>query len=94
MDNNKVLRVRNGRFIEVDVQVVRWQKRMRRFRRYQKLILHTVLQWHGGDAERAAIFLRAPHADLGNQSPKSFLNPQKVIQLYKWIKRLARQAGK
>lgn len=86
----KVVKIRRGKFIEVDVQVIRWQRQMRRFRKYRALIIQEVLAWYGGDMDKAGLFLRSPHFDLGNQAPKTFFNPKQVRKLYKWVKKLGR----
>lgn len=86
--------MRKGKFIEVDPQVIRWQRRMRKFRKYQQLVLESVLKWSAGDTERASLFMRTAHPDLGGQAPRAFLNPKQILKLYKWIARLEREAEK
>lgn len=90
----KVIKLRRGKFIEVDIQVIRWQRRMRKFRKYQKLVFETILKWYAGDTDKSALFMRTPHPDLGGQSPRDFLNPKQILKLYKWIKGLEKAANK
>lgn len=78
-------RRKNGTIVDVDPQVIRWQKSLRTFRRYKKLIIQTVLWWHGGDVSQAEVFLKQPNKDLGGMAPKQFFNPKQIKRLWIWV---------
>lgn len=85
-----ITKYRSGKPYEVDAQVLKWRKSMRRFRKLYREILKTVLVWHNGDLSQTEAWFKAPNAQLGGATPKSFVNPKFCYRLWKWVHNEAR----
>lgn len=78
---------RAGVRIPVDPQIHRW----RAFKENQQRVLRKVLEWHSWDVDRANLFMRTVHPDLG-AAPKQFMNQRQIRGLWKWIQKGIKRA--
>ncbi len=79
--------VRGGNVLEVDPQVVRWQKRRRTFEANKNGIIVMAYSHFEGDEARIEKWFRTPQAELGQAPPKQFLNPKDSKELLRWARK-------
>lgn len=81
--------LRRGKVVEVDEQIFRWRKRMKRFRKAKEKLLSHVVDVLG--QSQAEVWLNKPHQDLGNAPPRQFINPKQIQDLLRWTRRALRE---
>lgn len=77
--------IRKGKPVEIDDQILRWRRKMRRFRKL-KLNLIGLLLDRLGSAKAVEAWLNTPLEGLSGAKPRQFVNPKQVTGLIKWVK--------
>lgn len=85
MKDEPIVRIRHGRRIEIQPQVLRWRKRMQRYNALKKDLLSR-LSNAGWEPEQVRQWLDTPVPELNNRPPRKLLNPVSIKVLHDWVK--------
>ena len=77
--------IRKGKPVEIDPQVPKWRKKMRKFEKQKSELLSLLIDAHGSPA-KALEWLNKPNRTLGSAPPRQFLNPRQIKALIEFAK--------
>jgi len=81
-----IVRVKHGRAIEIQPQVLLWRKRNERFKKLKAELVQIFGAKNMGPAEIKA-WLNSPIPSLRNRAPKEMLNPYSIEQLLLYVRK-------
>lgn len=84
-----VTKVHRGRTRSIQLQVLTWRKRMKRFKRLKKEISVWLLK-KGFDKAQTQVWLKTPQEELKGKTPRQLLNPINIVRLHAWAKKALR----
>jgi hypothetical protein len=84
-----VTKVHRGRTRSIQLQVLKWRKRMKRFRSLKKDISLLLLK-KGFDKAQTQAWLKTPQAELKGKTPRQLLNPINIRRLHTWANKVLR----